>query len=480
MTDSSDSSKKSPSEGWFNALPEPVQSALKNIPFSDDYFVAFSGGLDSSILLELAHRYLTEYRQSKVTAIHVHHGLSAHADHWLSHCEQVCQRLNIQLIATRVALSSNKKGLEEAARAARYTVFEQVLPDDAVLLQGHHQNDQAETVLLRLMRGAGVAGIASIPLTRTLNAALINRPFLNIPKSTLLQLAQSLGLSWVEDDSNESRDFDRNFIRHEIIPLLESRWGGAVGRLSVSANHCRESTELEDALAQIDLNAVLHGDFKPALSIDALSVLSKNRQINVVRYWMRTQQMGFPGEKKFRRIWSEVLTARDDSMPVIEWSLGAVRRYRNALFLVSKREQELQTHFSAEQVILVDNFDFRQAFAGRFYSLARAEQGGCVKSAETLCVRVPSKGEKVTLRFRQGGELFKPVGRAHHRPLKKWLHDCFISPWLRDSVPLLYYNECLIAVGNYLVADGAQQVPGDCNLSIGWEKSCGNRSIVKY
>ncbi len=469
MTDSSDNRLNNQSPDWFGALPESIQYVLEAIPASDSYFVAFSGGLDSSLLLELAHRYLSEFRQSTVTAVHVHHGLNVNADHWLSHCELVCQRLGIQLVAKRVVLSSNKKGLEEAARSARYGVFEQVLPEGAILLQGHHQNDQAETVLLRLMRGAGVAGLAGIPLTRTLNSALIHRPFLSISKTTLLQLAQSLGLAWVEDDSNESRDFDRNYIRHEIMPLLESRWKGAIGRLYMTANHCRESSELEDELAKIDLKTVLHADFESALSIAALSLLSKNRQINTVRYWIRTREMGFPGEKKFRRIWSEVFSARDDAAPVVEWSLGSIRRYRGALFLVSKDEQEALSQFNSEQVIPLENLAFNRVFAGFSYSVMTVGQAAEIKLVSSLCIRMPDEDEKVTLRFRQGGEAFKPVGKVHHRPLKKWLHDCLIPPWLRDSVPLLYYNECLIAVGDCLVADGAQKELGDCNLSIEWK-----------
>lgn len=495
MTDSSDSGTSSQSSGWFDILPESIQHSLKAIPASSSYFIALSGGLDSSLLLALAQRYLSEFRQSKVTAVHVHHGLSEHADEWQAHCEQVCQRLNIQLISKRVVLSGYKKGLEEAARAARYAVFEQVLPSGAVLLQGHHQNDQAETVLLRLMRGAGVAGIAGIPKTRVLGSATINRPFLNISKSTLLQLARSIGLTWVEDDSNESRDFDRNFIRHEIIPLLETRWSGAVSRLSMSASHCRETTELEDVLAKIDLGTALHTRFQSALAIDKLSMLSLNRQINVVRYWIRVSGMGFPGEKNFRRIWSEVLNARDDAMPIVEWSLGVVRRYRNTLFLVGEREQNIQRHFDAEQIIPVESMGINQVFAGKRYIMCAVLKGGVGrvnegsintdsdigKSPESaLIIRPPNKDEKVTLRFRQGGELFKPAGKAHHRPLKKWLHECFVPPWLRDSIPLLYYNECLVAVGDYLVADGAQEEFGDCNFSIEWDTSCGNRSIVKY
>jgi len=480
MTDSSDNRLNNQCPDWFSELPESIQYALEAIPASDSYFVAFSGGLDSSLLLELAHRYLSEFRQSTVTAIHVHHGLSKHADQWLSHCEFVCRRLGIQLVAKRVALSCNKKGLEEAARTARYAVFEQVLPEDAILLQGHHQNDQAETVLLRLMRGAGVAGVAGIPFTRTLNSALIHRPFLGVLKVDLLQLAQSLGLVWVEDDSNESRDFDRNFIRHEIMPLLESRWKGAVSRLYMTANYCRESSELEDELAKIDLKTVLHADFESALSIAALSRLSKSRQINTVRYWMRTREMGFPGEKKFRRIWSEVFSARDDAAPVVEWSLGSVRRYRGGLFLVSKDEQEALFQFNSEQVIPLDDFGFNRVLAGFPYSVIVTDPAADVKLVSSLCIRMPEDDERVTLRFRQGGEAFKPVGKVHHRPLKKWLHDCLIPPWLRDSVPLLYYNECLVAVGDCLVADGAQKALGGCNLSIEWKMSYMNRSIVKY
>ncbi len=470
-------------QSWFVSLPEPLKQSLLNIPAANAYYVAFSGGLDSSLLLELTHRYLTCCQAVPVVAIHVHHGLSAYADQWQVHCERVCQRLGVQLISQRVSLGPKKGGIEEAARSARYAVFESVLTESAVLLQGHHQNDQAETVLLRLMRGAGVAGIAGIPKMRALNSAFIYRPFLDTSKSMLLQAAQAMKLDWVDDDSNECLDFDRNFIRHEVLPVLERRWVGAVSRLSMSAKHCSESAELENALAQIDLNGIIHKDFSSALSIESLTSLSMSRQKNVVRFWLKQQGLSFPGEKRFQRIWTEILPARDDAMPLIEWALGAVRRYKNALFSITREDLQAQAEFDAELIALppLDEdllsvyLENKKAIvfsastiAGKEYTLSLVSSNDD-QLGEGLRIRPPSEEEQVSLRFRLGGELFKPVGKAHHRPLKKWFHDCSVPPWLRDSVPLLYYNESLVAIGDFFVANGFQTALNESALEIMWE-----------
>lgn len=489
MTNSSDSNVHTEDSlaepPWFASLSSPLKKALQNIPSSNNYFVAYSGGVDSSLLLVLASRYLSECRNASVVAIHVNHGISDHAHLWQSHCEAVCHQLGVEFIVQQVALKSSKKGIEEAARAARYAVFEQVLPSGSVLLQGHHQNDQAETVLLRLMRGAGVKGIAGIPKTRALNSALIHRPFLDVPRSELLNVAKAFELEWVEDDSNASSDYDRNFIRHEVVPKLERRWERAVSRLAVSANHCSESAELEEALAKIDLDGITQSVYGAALSIDGLMQLSLTRQRNAVRYWLQHQGLGFPGEKRFQRIWTELLVARDDASPLIEWSLGAVRRYRNAIFAISLKELDGQSDVSSNAISISYKAQFsgeaecgvlfEETMMGRFYRLRIVddvaddikctEQAACVNK---LLIKLPSGDEQVTVKFRQGGEVFKPVGKAHHRPLKKWLHDSNVPPWLRDSIPLLYYNKCLVAIGDLLVSDGFQGETGSRNLEISW------------
>ena len=501
MTSSSDSNSLTEASliesPWFALLSSALKKSLLNIPFSNNYFVAFSGGMDSSLLLELASRYLSEYRQANVVAIHVHHGLSDHADLWQSHCENVCHRLGVELVVRQVSLNAKKKGVEEAARAARYGVFEQVLPSESVLLQGHHLNDQAETVLLRLMRGAGVKGIAGIPKTRALHSAQIHRPFLEVPRSELLRASEALELEWVEDDSNASSDYDRNFIRHEVIPKLESRWQGAVSRLAVSADHCSESAELEASLANIDLEGITQDLYGSSISITGLIQLPLSRQRNAVRYWLKYQGLGFPGEKRFQRIWSELLVARDDASPLIEWSLGAVRRYRNAIFSLSTSDINTQSDFRPNDISicydaqLADTDDelgvlFQQQIMGRFYSLRiieslihhvacdSIESAACLNK---LLIRPPTGDEQITVKFRQGGEVFKPVGKAHHRPLKKWFHDSNVPPWLRDSVPLLYYNECLVAIGNLLVSDGFQGERGSANLEISWGQKLNHNQL---
>lgn len=485
---------------WFSLLPASLKKALQNIPNSNTYFIAYSGGMDSSLLLVLASRYLFEYRQASVVAIHVHHGISDHADQWQSHCENLCHRLGVELVVRRVELKSKKKGVEEAAREARYAVFEEVMPDGAVLLQGHHQNDQAETVLLRLMRGAGVKGLAGIPKTRSLKSALINRPFLDVSRSELHDVAMALELEWVEDDSNALCDYDRNYIRHEVISKLERRWDKAVGRLAASASHCGESAELEDALAKIDLGGITQNVYGSALLIEGLTQLPISRQRNAVRYWLRCNGLGFPGEKKFQRIWSELLVARDDASPIIEWSLGMVRRYRNAVFASSSKELEVESHFRPDDIAVCNNFQALSADNIVYKVLLEThvmekpyllrivdgaehnfdlKQGGSPGQprADKLLLRLPTEGQQVTVKFRQGGEVFKPVGRAHHRPLKKWLHDNNVPPWLRDSVPLLYYNECLVAIGDLLVSDGFQGESGSANLEISWGQKLNNNQL---
>jgi len=505
MTSSSNSNSLSEARlaeaPWFALLSDALKKSLQNIPNSNNYFVAFSGGMDSSLLLVLASRYLSECRQASVVAIHVHHGISDHADLWQSHCEKVCGRLGVELIVRQVSLVSKKKGVEEAARAARYSVFEQILPSDAVLLQGHHQNDQAETVLLRLMRGAGVKGIAGIPKTRALNSTQINRPFLDVPRSELLRAAKALELEWVEDDSNTSYDYDRNFIRHEIIPKLEGRWERAVNRLAVSADHCSESAELEEALANIDLDGITQNLYGSALSIAGLIQLPLSRQRNAVRYWLQHQGVGFPGEKRFQRIWTELLVARDDASPLIEWSLGAVRRYRNSIFLLSLNDLNARSDFRSSNISICSGSQlpgagrsvakgegvlFEQQIMDRPYSLriidslVNGVESGSVESEaclNKLLIKLPSSNEQIAVKFRQGGEVFKPVGKAHHRPLKKWFHDCNVPPWLRDSVPLLYYNECLVAIGDLLVSDGFQGESGSANLEISWGQKLNHNQL---
>lgn len=489
MTDSSEShindsehpesaKRQQLNDAWFDSLPPILKQSLQNIPLASRYFVALSGGLDSSLLLLLASRYLAEFRQQSVTAIHVHHGLSDHADQWQAHCQALCDQLGVELIARKVILTHQKKGIEEAARSARYEVFEQLLTDDAVLLQGHHQNDQAETVLLRLMRGAGAKGIASIPPRRALNEAWIDRPFLSVPRSVLLETANDVHLEWIEDESNSSLDFDRNYLRHEIVPKLEARWKGAVGRLATSAAHCRESAALEDALAEIDLTNVRQGGVNDGLSIESLNALPVIRQRNVVRYWLQQQGVGFPGEKNFKRIWTELLEARDDANPVIAWSQGCIRRYQGVVFALTLHETAHQNTAMTEIIVdaskvTVESGVFYQSdLAGKCYSLCvvhcQAHSHLMESQEQEGCLRLPLKGEQISIRFRQGGEIFKPVGSKHHRTLKKWLQMHNIPPWLRDSIPLLYYNERLVAVGDQWLMDGFQCKQGAEGIEIKW------------
>ena len=285
------------------------------------YLVAFSGGLDSTVLLHAL-------AESAVTtiAIYVDHGLQPDAADWDKHCRQVASDVGVdyRCLAVHVALDSGK-GPEAAAREARYRALQAEMQPGDWLLSAHHHEDQAETLLLNLIRGSGPAGIAGIGELRRFAPGWLVRPLLEIERKSLRDYAESKKLAWVEDSSNEDRRFDRNFLRHDVLPLLSSRWPDIASRLNRSARHAREASHLLQELAAMDLAKL--GGRAERLSVEALSNLSPARQKNLLRHALLRLGLPIPGEVKIQRILGEVLPAREDAQPLVRWPGGEVRRF---------------------------------------------------------------------------------------------------------------------------------------------------------
>ena len=414
------------------------------------YIVAFSGGLDSTVLLDALCKGAGD-SAVPIIAVHIDHGLQPDSADWSQHCERVATGRGVEYLCLSVNVQiESGKGPEAAAREARYTALRSVMHAGDWLLSAHHREDQAETLLLNLVRGSGPAGIAGIGAARRLGPGWLMRPLLGIERAELQSYAEAEDLHWLEDPSNRDRRFERNFLRHDIVPLLNARWPDIATRLQRSAGHAGEAAELLNELAAIDLKTL--GDRPERLPIDALLELSAARQRNVLRFALRKCGLSTPTAMQLSRVLEEVLPARPDAEPLVQWPGASVRRYRNRLYLLPEElgQQPVATAVAGRNVEL-----------GAGLGMLRFEPGAKNGLSAALF------SDQLRLEFRQGGEEFKPVGHRHTRKLKKLLQEEGVVPWMRDRLPLLYSGERLIAVGDlWLAADAV----ADTGFAVRWQQ----------
>ncbi|HNP64482.1 MAG TPA: tRNA lysidine(34) synthetase TilS, partial [Woeseiaceae bacterium] len=406
-----------------------------------------SGGLDSSVLLhcivDLGHRD-PERAPVPVLAIHVDHGLHDDSAAWSEHCAAFAQQHGIDFRTLRVDVDRQSgTGLEAAARDARYAALRDELQCDDWLISAHHQEDQAETMLLNLVRGSGPAGIAGIGAVRPLGPGTLVRPLLGVSQAALRDYATAKSLHWLVDPSNTDRRFDRNFLRHEILPALQTRWPDIAERLQRSASHASEASELLTELARIDLRAI--GGRPRRLDIDGLNSLSLARRKNLIRFALSELGLTTPSTQMLDRVINEVIPARIDAQPNVVWPGGSIRRYRNALYLLPEKLADC---------IVTSPLSLDELPLGPGMGRLVLQGGAAIGLSETL-VRAG-----LTVKKRRGGEEIKLQGQAHTRKLKKLLQEEGILPWMRDRLPLVFAGERLVAVADLWLAADALSEPG--------------------
>jgi tRNA(Ile)-lysidine synthase len=409
------------------------------------YVIAFSGGLDSTVL---AHA-LAQCSDVPVLAIHIDHALQTDSANWSEHCAQIAAAFEIEFLSLSVNVQlESGKGPEASARDARYAALHAELNAGDWLLSAHHREDQAETLLLNLIRGSGPAGVAGIGNIRRFGAGWLVRPMLNVDRADILQHASDQGLQWIEDPSNTDRRFDRNFLRHEVLPRLKERWPDIATRLQRSAGHAGEASQLLIELAAIDLESL--GSRAARLPIDGLAELSAARQRNVIRFALRGLGLSTPTAVQVDRILNEVIPARLDAQPLVSWPGAAVRRYRNGLYLLPENLAEAieTTPLQGEKLEL-----------GVGLGALHFESGADIGISPELL------SEGLTIKPRVGGEKFQPQGQSHTRKLKKLLQEEGVVPWMRDRLPLIYSGERLVAVGDLWLAEDTVARPG---VAVSW------------
>ncbi len=417
-------------------LPARLLETLGGLPRPSCYLVALSGGLDSVTLLHALHR-IRRRLPAPLEAVHVHHGLHPQADHWARWCADRCEALGIPLSVVRVEVPrAPRRSLEEAARTARLAALESRLPPQGMLLLAHHADDQAETFLLQALRGAGVEGLAAMPLVRRLGQGWLVRPFLALERRALEAWARGEGLEWVEDPGNRDRRHARNFLRHEVLPLLRRRWPAAARTLGRSAGHCAEAAALVEEGAEEALAGHLdHGGWRLALA--ALEGATAARRRLLLRRWIRRQGLRAPSAAVLERILAG--PAGPAAGGEVHWKGGAVRRHRERLYLFPRPLPPPPGHWQA----VWDGRGVLELPAG----YGRLEPLGAPPH------------RRLEVHFRTPGLACRPAGRQGTRSLKKLCQELGIPPWLRSRLPLVTAGGRLLALADYLLCDPAEGAP---------------------
>ena len=437
--------------------------------------VALSGGVDSIVLLDCLRRIAARLR-IRLSALHVNHQLHPDAALWEAFCRRQCRARRIPYTSARVRVAPGG-GVEAAARAARYAAFARQRADYVVLAQ--HQDDQVETLLLQLLRGAGVRGLAAMPLLRRAggrglraegnkNRAIkrgssslvphpsslqILRPFLDVTRAEILEYARRRGLEWIEDDSNANLDFRRNFLRHKVLPLIARRFPSYRTTVSRSARHLAEASAVLDELAAQDAADGFDGE---TLAVATLRRLSRRRARNVLRFFLARGGTGMPNVERLEEALRQALTAREDARVAIGLGETTLRRYRDRLYLVPALPALPRR--------------FARSWRGES-EMALPELGGILRM-----VRGRGKGisvarlgkSPVTVRIRQGGERLQTESGRPRRSLKNLLQESQVPPWQRAYLPLVFCGNRLVWVPGVGIARDFHAQPGEAAIRPHW------------
>jgi tRNA(Ile)-lysidine synthase len=410
--------------------------------------------MDSVALLSALAELAPPMRFS-LRAVHVNHGISPNAGRWAGFCAELCARLRVPLQVEAVDIAPHRVlGLEAAARKARYQVFARVDADFVVLAQ--HRDDQAETLLLRLLRGAGLRGLSAMSPLRSMSGARARllRPLLDVPRAEIEAYARRRGLEWIEDESNSDSVRHRNFLRHEVFPMLQRQFPAAHASIARAAANLAEARELLDAMARSDLESCGDGD---TLDLPALQSLGEARAKNALRYWCDVRGMAPLSAARTAELLRQLRESRADSQASLAAGEWRFLRYRGRLHL--------------RQVAADVSGDLNEVWNGE-NALPLVALGGVLKfkpeEGRGLSVDRLRSG-RVTVRLRRGGERLRLDRRRPRRTLKNLFQERGVPPWRRDRLPLVYCDENLVSVPGIGDACEFRAEPGEAGLIVTWE-----------
>ncbi|HEX4911340.1 MAG TPA: tRNA lysidine(34) synthetase TilS [Permianibacter sp.] len=447
-----------PAEAFASALGALLFSAAEHAP-PPNLVVAYSGGRDSTVLLHLAFAFAQKH-QLGLRAIHVNHQLQTAAEAFVRHCQHECATLAIPLEVVTLDVARTDKGLEADAREARYAAFATRLQANDILLLGQHADDQLETLLLQLLRGAGPLGLACMPASAPFAAGQLCRPLLSVRREALAALAFARGWRWIDDPSNEDHSLARNRLRSELMPVLLRQREGAAEVLLRAVHWQAESVGLLADLAAIDLATVATSE--GLLQRSRLLALSAPRQANLLRHWLLRQGCKLPNADKLQEFLRQLAAASDKV--TMQWAEQALRVYGDLVLLMpawpAAIEQIIVWSAAQDSSAPVSPLVLPYALGAlRWQTVAPARSD----ASPVLTVRAPRAGETVSVRWQTAGLRLALPGRQGRRELKDVFQEARIPAWLRPLWPKLFYNDTLVALPGVLVTTDGQPTTSEAS-----------------
>ncbi len=443
-------------------LKSTKQQSANSGPLS--LIIAYSGGLDSSALLYAAVQLFEDGYLKGLSAAHVNHGLQQEAAAWQAHCLKQCQTYNISMMSKQFELAALNKTSEEDARIARYEYFASLVADGKTIAFAHHLDDQVETILFRLFRGTGIHGMSGMPQSRSLANGQLIRPLLDFSRKQLLEYAELNNLNWIEDPSNQTNHYSRNFIRNDVIPLLRAKWHSVSKSIAQFSVIAKDQIEILDEVAEQDLLAIeVNGS---SLSILELAKLSLARQKNILHYWTRAKSSRSPTAAEIDEVLTQLNLSQTSDINQqksieIKVSNGWVRSFSQQLYFCQNEEPK-----ALNSSVVWESFD-RALDLTNELSIHSIKANHMPSTADkNLLLRTPRNDEIVTVRPRIGGEVVKPSYREHSTELKKIYQELKIPTWKRKWLPVIYYNEMPVAVPGIFVEKSLQDLQNGVLLAL--------------
>lgn len=431
-------------------LVNSVRDIIDQVPDSNTILVAYSGGVDSHVLLHVCSGLEGVHRNKNVKAVYIDHGLHKDSSKWRDHCEAIATSLGVEFLSEKVqAANLNGDGPEQAARNARYAALRLLVNNGTLLLTAQHQDDQAETLMLQLLRGAGAKGLASMPALAAFGEGCIGRPFLPISQQEVMDYATVNKLCWIDDPSNSDTSLDRNYLRQEVIPLIKKRWPAFAKTTSRTASHCAEATDILSNYGSSFLSG------RPdEISLELFQHIKPSVCRLILREWVILNDARLPSEKVLKQI-SVLATKESGGSGLVEWSDYQVRSFNQRLFIFKK---VLDVPEATPTIWPDSDATLRTSI-------------GLLKKTPVLGFGLSRKSwmsSNVSVRYRVGGEKIRLRRDVGHRSVKKLLSEQRIFPWQRHHIPLIYFGERLAAVANLWVADEFSVNKGELGFELEW------------
>ena len=418
------------------------------------FTIALSGGVDSMVLLDL----LSKAKRSSdvIKAIHINHNLHESSKEWVDFAKDACKKYKLPLIIESINPKQEGFGLEADAREQRYKKFKEIILDNECLLTAHHLDDQIETMLFRIFRGTGLDGLRSIRKKAKFGKGLLCRPLINIPREAIEQYAKLNDIKWIEDPSNKNIDFDRNYLRNNIVPSIKKRWPNAQKTITRLSSLAENNQKLLHELAKEDIGEIEKFN---VLDIGILSNKSSLRINNIFRFMILKNKMGMPSLKVLENGIDTLINAKSDS-PTITWDGFSIRKYKNTLYFFNpdlKQDEirPLKMKWFIDQTINLGGN--RGSIQARFIKGQGIALNKCPKSLE--------------IKYRKGGEQIKPSGHKITKSLKNLFQENNVLPWVRDQIPLFYLDEELISVGDLWFNQDYKAKEQEDGFLISWDRN---------